>query len=60
MTIKIIGIRPTIQKIAASRLDKVKIFFFNLPSPSGRAVAPGVHSAFDRNEYQKQKNVSGE
>jgi hypothetical protein len=24
------------------------------------AVGPGVYSAFNRNEYQKQKNVSGE
>jgi hypothetical protein len=23
-------------------------------------LGPGVHSAFNRNEYQKQKNVSGE
>jgi hypothetical protein len=34
--------------------------FFNLPNPSA-ALRPGVYSASNRNEYQKQKNdVSGE
>jgi hypothetical protein len=34
--------------------------FFNL-SNSSAALDPGVHSASNRNEYQKQKNsVSGE
>jgi hypothetical protein len=36
------------------------ISFFNLPNPSA-ALAPEVYSAYNRNEYQKQKNnVSGE
>jgi hypothetical protein len=33
-------------------------FFFNLPNPSA-AIGPGVHSASNRNEYEKHKsNVS--
>jgi hypothetical protein len=37
-------------------------FFFNLPNHSNRAMALGVYSASNRNEYQKHKNnnVSGE
>jgi hypothetical protein len=42
--------------------DEVIAFFFiffNLPNPSA-AHGSGVHSASNRNEYQKQKrNVSG-
>jgi hypothetical protein len=29
--------------------------FLNLPNPSGRG-RPGVHSAYNRNEYQNHKN----
>jgi hypothetical protein len=44
-----------------SRSDEVNDFFSpNLPNPSGR-LSHGVHSASNRNEYQKQKNnVFGE
>jgi hypothetical protein len=35
------------------------MIFFNLPNPSSH-TRPWIHSASDRNEYQKQKNnVSG-
>jgi hypothetical protein len=46
---------------AGSRPDEVNDFF-SLPNPSDRttALGPGVYSASNRNEYQKQKNVSGE
>jgi hypothetical protein len=45
----------TSRKVAGSRPDKINVF--NLPATLG----PGVHSAYNRNEYQKQKkNVSGE
>jgi hypothetical protein len=51
-------------KVAGSRPDEVDFFFLSssiyliLPATLG----PGVHSASNRNEYQKQKNnnVSGE
>jgi hypothetical protein len=62
--------------VAVSKPDKVNAFFFNLPNPSSRIIVllqlanklglqkklcPGVYSATNRNEYQKQKNnVSGE
>jgi hypothetical protein len=43
----------------ALRLDEV-MNFFNLPNLLA-ILGPGVHSASNRNEYQKQKNnVSGE
>jgi hypothetical protein len=41
-----------------SKPDEVNDFF-NLPNPSGRTRHWGLLST-DRNEYQKQKNVSGE
>jgi hypothetical protein len=28
-------------------------FFFNLPNPSSRTMAPGIDSASNRNEYQE-------
>jgi hypothetical protein len=47
-------------KLAGSRPDEaIEIFsiYVNLPA----ALGPGVYSASNRNEYQKQKeNVSGE
>jgi hypothetical protein len=50
----------TSRKVAGSRLDKVTEFFsIYLILPA--ALGPGVHSASNRNEYQKQRNnVSGE
>jgi hypothetical protein len=47
---KVVGLRP----------DKVKeLFSIYLVLPA--ALGPGIYSAFNRNEYQKQKNnVSGE
>jgi hypothetical protein len=41
-----------------SRPDEINTFlsvYVNLPA----ALGPRVYSAFNRNEYQKQKNVSG-
>jgi hypothetical protein len=40
---------------AGSRPDEVNEFF-----PIYLILGPGVYSASDRNEYQKQKNASGE
>jgi hypothetical protein len=37
----------------------MKCTFFNLLNPSA-ALGPGVYSVSNRNEYQKEKNVSGE
>jgi hypothetical protein len=52
------GTTTTSRKVAGSRPDEVN--FFNLPNPTA-ALGPGVSSASNRNEYQKQKkNVSGE
>jgi hypothetical protein len=50
----------TSQKVAGSRPDEVNEFFsIYLILPA--ALGPGVYSASNRNEYQKQKNyVSGE
>jgi hypothetical protein len=47
-------------KVAGSRLDEVNEFFLiYLIFPA--TLDPGVHSASNRREYQKQKNnVSGE
>jgi hypothetical protein len=54
------GHYSTSRKATGSRPDEVKEFFsifVILPD----ALGPGVHSAPNRNEYQKQKNnVSGE
>jgi hypothetical protein len=38
-------------KVAGSRPDEVNAFFSILPA----ALGPGVHSASNRNEYQKQE-----
>jgi hypothetical protein len=39
----------------------MNFFFFSIYLILPAALGPGVHSASDRNEYQKQKNhVSGE
>jgi hypothetical protein len=48
------------RKVTGSRPDEVSEFFpIYLILPA--ALGPGVHSASNRNEYQKQKNnVSGE
>jgi hypothetical protein len=50
----------TSRKVASSKSDKVNEFFsIYLILPA--ALRPGVSSASNRNEYQKQKNnVSGE
>jgi hypothetical protein len=46
-------------KIASSRADEVKeIFSIYLILPA--ALVPGVFSAFNRNEYQEQKNYVSE
>jgi hypothetical protein len=47
----------TSRKVAGSRTDEVN--FFNLPNLPA-ILGPGVYSTSNRNEYQKQKNVSGE
>jgi hypothetical protein len=49
---------PAGWKVAGSRPDEVNFsIYLILPA----ALAPGVHSASNRNEYHKQKNnVSGE
>jgi hypothetical protein len=49
----------TSPKVVGSRTDEVNEFFLiylNLPASLG----PGVHSAPNRNEYQKQKNNASE
>jgi hypothetical protein len=50
----------TSRKVTGSRPDEVNDFFsIYLIVPA--ALGPGVYSASNRNEYQKQKNnVSGE
>jgi hypothetical protein len=49
----------TSREVAGSRLDEVNDFFsIYLILPA--ALGPGFYSASNRNEYQKQKNVSGE
>jgi hypothetical protein len=45
----------TSRKVADSRPDEVNDFFFNFPNHSLR-TRPGVYSASNKNEYQKQKN----
>jgi hypothetical protein len=48
----------TSRRVAGSRPEEVNIFSIYLIVPA--AVGPGVYSASNRNEYQKQKNnVSG-
>jgi hypothetical protein len=50
----------TSQKVTGLRTDEVNEFF-SIYLILLDAVGPGVHSASNRNEYQKQKNnVSGE
>jgi hypothetical protein len=45
--------------VAGSKPDEVTDFFMYLILPA--TLGPGVYSASDRNEYQKQKNnISGE
>jgi hypothetical protein len=46
----------TSRKVVGSIPDVIAFFFIYLISPA----ALGVYSAFNRNEYQKQENVSGE
>jgi hypothetical protein len=49
------------RKVAGSRPDEVNEFSFSIYLFLPAAIGPGVHSASNRNEYQKQKNyVSGE
>jgi hypothetical protein len=36
--------------------DEVKEFFFSIYLSISAALSPGVHSSYNRNEYQKQKN----
>jgi hypothetical protein len=51
----------TSRKIAGSRTDEVDDFFYIIYLILPAALGPGLHSASNRNEYQKQKNnVSGE
>jgi hypothetical protein len=44
------------RKVEGSRPNEVNDFFLSIPT----ALGPGVYSVSNRNEYQKQKNVSGE
>jgi hypothetical protein len=54
------NITATSRKVAGSRPDKVN-GFFPIYLILLAALGPGVYSASNRNEYQKQKNnVSGE
>jgi hypothetical protein len=47
-------------KLEGRGFETNEVNFFNVPNPSGR-TRPWVHSAPNRNEYQKWKdNVSGE
>jgi hypothetical protein len=39
---------------------KVKLFYANWPNPSSRAMAPGVDSASNRNEYQESSWGKGQ
>jgi hypothetical protein len=49
------------RKVAGSKPDEVNEFFFSICLILPAALGPGVYSASNRNEYQKQKNnVSGE
>jgi hypothetical protein len=49
------------QKVEGSRPDEVNEFSFSIYLILQTALDPGVYSASNRNEYQKQKNnVSGE
>jgi hypothetical protein len=41
------------------RPDEVNDFFFSIYLILPAALGPGVHSACNRNEYQKEKNFSG-
>jgi hypothetical protein len=56
-----LGHYATSRKIAGSRPDEVNAFF-SIYLILLAALGPGVYSASNRNEYQKQKNnnVSGE
>jgi hypothetical protein len=45
--------------LQAGRPDVINEFFSIYPIIPA-ALGPGVYSASNRNEYQKQKNVSGE
>jgi hypothetical protein len=48
------------RKVTGSRPDEVNNFFFSIYLILPAALGPGIYSASDRNEYQKQKNnVSG-
>jgi hypothetical protein len=50
----------TSRKVAGSRPEEVNAYFSIYFIPPA-ALGPGVYSASNRNEYQKQKNnVSGE
>jgi hypothetical protein len=49
----------TSRKIVGSRPDEINELF-SIYLILSAAQGPGVHSANNRNEYQKQKNVSGE
>jgi hypothetical protein len=46
----------TSRKIAGSKPDEVSAFFFSINLILPAALGPGVHSAPNRNEYQKLKN----
>jgi hypothetical protein len=49
------------RKVAGSRPNEVNDFFFSIYLILPTVLGPGVYSASNRNEYQKQKNnVFGE
>jgi hypothetical protein len=51
----------TRRKVAGSISDELNAFFFSIYLILPAALDPRVHSASNRNQYQKQKNcVSGE
>jgi hypothetical protein len=47
------------RKVVGSSPDEVIVFFFSIYLILPAALGPGVYSACNRNEYQKQENVSG-
>jgi hypothetical protein len=54
-----LGHYATSQTVSGSRPVEVNEFFSIYPFLPA-ALGPRVYSAFNRNEYQKQKNISGE
>jgi hypothetical protein len=57
VVVKALCCKPEIRGFETGKGECIILFYLILPSELG----PGVHSAFNRNGYQKQKNeVSGD